>query len=100
MVYGYEPEELERMKQTVLDIFDVFAAICEKYEIPYFVQGGTAIGAVRHRGYIPWDDDIDLGLPRKDFDKLHELLNWRQHMRSLTATMTKTARIILRESPR
>lgn len=69
MVYGYEPEELERMKQTVLDIFDVFAAICEKYEIPYFVQGGTAIGAVRHRGYIPWDDDIDVGMLRDDYER-------------------------------
>jgi licD family protein len=67
--YGYKQEELKRMQQTVLDIFDVFAAICEKYEIPYFANGGTAIGAVRHQGYIPWDDDIDVGMLREDYER-------------------------------
>ena len=62
MQYAYKPEELERLKKTELEVFAAFVEICEKYDLPYFLNGGTAIGAVRHQGFIPWDDDMDVGL--------------------------------------
>ncbi len=68
MQYAYKPGELERLKKTELEIFAAFVAICEKYDLPYFLNGGTAIGAVRHQGFIPWDDDMDVGLLREDYE--------------------------------
>ena len=46
-----------------------FSEICEENGLRYFVVGGTLIGAVRHRGFIPWDDDIDVSMPLDDFRK-------------------------------
>ena len=53
------------------DVLDV----CEKQDLPCFLIYGTAIGAVRHQGFIPWDDDIDVGMLRKDYDRLMEIFD-------------------------
>lgn len=66
---GYEPEVLKRLQETQLEILKDFAAVCEKHGLPYFVVYGTAIGAVRHQGFIPWDDDTDVAMMRKDYEK-------------------------------
>ena len=67
MQYAYKPEELERLKKTEMEVLAAFIEICEKHDLPYFLNGGTAIGAVRHQGFIPWDDDMDVGMLRDDY---------------------------------
>ena len=65
----YEPVILSRLQQEILSILDDFLLICETYHLEYFGIAGTGIGAIRHKGFIPWDDDIDIAMPRKDFEK-------------------------------
>ncbi len=65
----YDPAVLEKLHTVQLEILRDFRAVAEKYELPFFVLFGTAIGAVRHNGFIPWDDDIDIGMLRADFEK-------------------------------
>lgn len=60
--------ELEERKKLQLDILSKVHEFCELNNITYFLSSGTLIGAVRHNGYIPWDDDIDIAMPRNDYD--------------------------------
>jgi len=60
----------ESVKQIQLDILDKVVKFCEENNLVYFLCGGTLLGAIRHKGYIPWDDDIDLMMPRKDYETL------------------------------
>lgn len=55
-------------QEAILKVFRVFQRLCEKHSLRYFAIGGTAIGAVRHKGFIPWDDDLDVAMPREDYD--------------------------------
>lgn len=57
------------------DILKVFHDFCEKHSLVYYAIGGTALGAARHQGFIPWDDDIDVGMPRPDYEKFIEIFN-------------------------
>lgn len=57
-----------------LEVLSHVSQICRKYELPYYAVYGSLLGAVRHKGYIPWDDDIDIALKRKDYIKLLKLL--------------------------
>lgn len=61
-------QEFERLRVIELEILKEFEKVCNKLELRYFCIYGTALGAVRHKGYIPWDDDIDVGMPRKDYE--------------------------------
>lgn len=63
------PEEQPKWNAIIVDILREFIEICEKYHLTYFCGGGTAIGAVRHHGIIPWDDDIDVFMPRPDYNR-------------------------------
>lgn len=67
-------EESKSLKKAILDIYKDVANLCDKYKLTYMMSGGTCLGAVRHQGFIPWDDDLDIMMPRKDYDTLIELL--------------------------
>ena len=65
---------LEEIKEVELNILIDFSEFCEKNNLRYYLTYGTLLGAVRHKGFIPWDDDIDVNMPRDDYDKLQTLL--------------------------
>lgn len=65
----YKQDELLKLKKAELDILTEIDKICRKHDIQYFVAYGTLLGAVRHGGFIPWDDDIDIGMLRDDYER-------------------------------
>jgi len=60
---------VRKIQLIELEILNEFDRICKKYGLQYFLTAGTAIGAVRHGGFIPWDDDIDVGMLREEYEK-------------------------------
>ena len=64
---------MTELQKKLLSIMEWFHCLCEEENLVYFAQGGTALGAVRHNGFIPWDDDLDVGMPREDYEKLYKL---------------------------
>lgn len=73
MYNSYDSKTLKKLQETELQIFKDFASVCKKYSLTYFTVGGSTIGAVRHNGFIPWDDDIDVCMLREDYNKLVEI---------------------------
>ncbi len=69
---------LEEIKEIELDILSYIADVCKENNLRYCLCGGTLLGAVRHKGFIPWDDDIDIYMPRPDYDKFAELLSQKK----------------------
>lgn len=65
---------MKEIHDSLKHMLKMIDKICRDNEIKYFLSGGTAIGAIRERGFIPWDDDLDIMLPRKDYEKLIRLL--------------------------
>lgn len=64
----YTPDELHQLHTILYDILGEIIRVCDKHHIPYFVIGGTAIGALYDEGILPWDDDIDIGMCRDDYE--------------------------------
>lgn len=58
----------KKLFAVLLDMLIEFDKVCKKYKLTYFLDGGSLIGALRHKGFIPWDDDFDVVMPRKDYD--------------------------------
>ena len=67
-------DESQALKDAILNIYKDVASLCDKYNLTYMMSGGSCLGAVRHQGFIPWDDDLDIMMPRKDYDTLIRLL--------------------------
>lgn len=66
MTNDYGNLELHNILLAALKDFD---AVCRKYELKYILHGGTCLGAIRHKGFIPWDDDVDIAMPRADYER-------------------------------
>jgi len=66
---------IEETKQVELDILIAFANFCDRHQLKYYLAYGTLIGALRHKGFIPWDDDIDVQMPREDYNRLIDIFD-------------------------
>lgn len=76
MNFDYNKDEtLNNIKRNVLSVCKEVVDIIDRYGLKYAMVDGTALGAVRHKGFIPWDDDIDLGMPRPDYERLLKLID-------------------------
>ena len=62
--------QTQELHEKLIEVMDVFHDFCEQHNLTYYMLGGTMLGAVRHQGFIPWDDDIDIGMPRADYERL------------------------------
>ncbi len=63
------------LQNELLEMMKSFHEVCKKTGLVYYMLGGTCLGAVRHKGFIPWDDDMDVGMPREDYDKFCRMAN-------------------------
>ena len=61
---------LKKLQTVELDMFKEIVKICDRHDLTYYMSAGTFLGAVRHKGFIPWDDDMDMRMPRDDYEKL------------------------------
>lgn len=65
----YSKEEIKKIKEILVELLSFFDSFCSKNGLKYYAAYGTCLGAIRHKGFIPWDDDIDVVMPRKDYEK-------------------------------
>ena len=66
---------IREIQLASLEILNCIASFCEEYEIKYVLTYGTLLGAIRHQGFIPWDDDVDIMMPRPDYNKFLEIFD-------------------------
>ena len=80
--------EIDEVHRRTLDIMRYFDRICRENALTYYLSGGTMLGAVREKGFIPWDDDVDIMMPREDFElfRLRDCTTIRQSWNTNTLT--------------
>lgn len=81
-------DNLSEIHNKLLIMFNKFHKICEENDLKYFMIGGTQLGAIRHKGFIPWDDDIDIGMPREDYNKFINL-SYEKTLQDITISTHK-----------
>lgn len=79
-----EELNLEEIKEIEINILKYVDGICKREKLNYFLDSGTLLGAVRHQGFIPWDDDIDIVMPRNDYNRLYSILCEDSNYRMIT----------------
>ena len=79
---------IEEAKKLELDILDFIDSFCKEHGINYCINYGTLIGAIRHKGFIPWDDDIDLSMTRENYEKFIQLFSEKQSRYKLLSLET------------
>ena len=71
--YNPEGSELRALQMRLIEMLDFIDDLCKKNDIKYWLSSGTCLGAVRHGGFIPWDDDLDIEMMREDFLKFEKV---------------------------
>ncbi len=81
---------IRQLQMKLLEIFQYFKKICEDNGLTYWCGGGTMLGAVRHKGFIPWDDDLDVFMPRKDYERFYQI--WKDIVDTSHYVLVRTDR--------
>ena len=71
----YDEKDLKQLHTMLYQILAEIDRVCKKHDIPYFIQGGSAIGAFYNKGIVPWDDDVDVGMTRENYNRFLEVLS-------------------------
>lgn len=87
--------ELRKLQLVELEILKFFSQFCEENNLRYYMIGGTMLGAIRHKEFIPWDDDIDIGMPRPDYEKFIELVYYKLPCNFKLLNYKKTTKIAI-----
>lgn len=87
-----KPMTFDEIRQVELEILKDIAKFCDENNLKYFLGYGTLIGAIRHKGFIPWDDDIDIWMPRADYNKFLEIYNKKNSCYKVISPYDKISR--------
>ena len=74
-LYRMTDEDVSKMHEVLLDMYKEIKKVCDKYNVDLIAAGGTALGAIRHKGFIPWDDDMDIFMFREDFEQFSSIFD-------------------------